>query len=119
MHCLRCFFLFFLIILLTDCTKKDIVQDLVLPADTALDFPRYALVIEPYVTFRDKPSDDGISSSHAREGDVFEIDAIKVETQNDRQVLWVKLKDAGWISSSFIYIYSTKEKAVTASKKLK
>ena len=105
--------------LLTSCTKKDIVENVILPKDTALDFPRYALVIEPYVTFRDKPSDDGITSSHAREGEVFEVDAIKVETQNDSQVLWVKLKDAGWISSIFVRLYSTKEKASTASKKLK
>jgi len=105
--------------LLTACTKKDIVEDLILPADTALDFPQYALIIEPYVTFRDKPSDDGVTSSHAREGEVFEVDAIKVETQNGIQTLWVELKDAGWISSAFIRLYSTKEKAVTASKKLK
>ena len=105
--------------LLVTCTKKDIVEDLNLPADTALDFPQYALIIEPYVTFKDKPSDDGISSSHAREGEVFKINAIKVETQNGKQFLWVELKDAGWISSSFIRLYSTKEKAITASKKLK
>ena len=101
------------------CTKEDVIGNVVFPSDTALDFSRYALVIEPYITFRDKPGDDGIVSSHARLGEIFEIEAIKTEMVRGGHVVWVYLKDAGWITSESVRLYSTKEKAVNASKKIK
>ncbi|MGP1439762.1 MAG: hypothetical protein ACTTJ3_03365 [Treponema sp.] len=111
---------FLIILLLTSCSKKDEIEKVVLPNDTALtDSMQYAVVIEPYVSFRDKPSDDGITSSHARSGEIFEVEAIKAEMKNGKQILWINLKNAGWLTSSSVRLYPTKEKASTASKKLK
>ena len=101
------------------CTKKDIIGDVSFPSDTALDVSRYALVIEPYITFRDKPGDDGVVSSHARLGEIFEIEAIKSEMFRGVHVVWIHLKDAGWVSSESMRLYPTKEKAINASKKIK
>ena len=108
------------ILLLTGCTKKEGFENINLPSDTAItNSMQYAVIIEPYVSFRDKPSDDGITSGHARSGEVFSVEAIKVEMKNGKQILWVNLKDAGWLISSSIRLYSTREKASTAAKKLK
>ena len=114
-------FIFFItIFLLTSCTKKNEIEKIVLPQDTAIAYSmRYAVIIEPYVSFRDKPSDDGITSSHARSGEVFVVEAIKAEMKNGKQILWINLKDAGWLTSSSVRLYATKEKASTAAKKLK
>lgn len=101
------------------CTKKDVIGELNFPSDTALDVSRYALVTEPYITFRDKPSDDGVVSSHARLGEVFEIEAIKSEMVRGVHVVWIHLKDEGWVASDSVRLYSTKEKAINASKKIK
>ena len=112
--------LFLSTLFLSSCTKKDGLENIILPRDTAItNSMQYAVIIEPYVSFRDKPSDDGITSGHARSGEVFSVEAIKSEMKNGKQVLWVNLKDAGWLTSSSVRLYSTKEKAVTASKKLK
>ena len=111
---------FVIISLLLSCKKKEGFEKIILPSDTAItNSMQYAVVIEPYVSFRDKPSDDGITSSHARSGEGFVVEAIKVEMKNGKQILWVNLKDAGWLTSSSIRLYSTREKASTAAKKLK
>ena len=44
---------------------------------------------------------------------------LSIEMKNGKQILWVNLKDAGWLTSSSIRLYATKEKASTAAKKLK
>lgn len=117
---LSLFACFVTFLLLLGCTKKDVIDKVVLPRDTAItNSMQYAVVIEPYVSFRDKPSDDGITSSHARSGEVFVVEAIKAEMKNGKQILWINLKDAGWITSSSVRLYATKEKASTAAKKLK
>ncbi|MGP1438324.1 MAG: hypothetical protein ACTTKH_04555 [Treponema sp.] len=114
------FICFAIILLLIGCTKKDVIEKITLPQDTAINSAmQYAVIIEPYVSFRDKPSDDGITSSHARSGEVFMVEAIKAEMKNGNQILWINLKDAGWLISSSVHLYSTKEKANTAAKKLK
>ena len=108
------------ILLFTNCTKKEDFEKIVLPSDTAItNAMQYAVIIEPYVSFRDRPSDDGITSSHARSGEVFVVEAIKAEMKNGKQMLWINLKDAGWLTSSSVRLYATKEKANTAAKKLK
>ncbi len=117
------FFLIALLILqslIFSCTKEDVIEKVDLPPETAINnVSRYALVIEPYISFRDKPSEDGITSSHARSGEVLEVEAIKLEMKNEVQEIWVELKNAGWVLSSSLRLYPTKEKAITASKKLK
>ena len=102
------------------CAKEDYIESIELPAETAvMDASRYAVIAEPYVTFRDRPKDDGITSSHARSGEVFEVQAIRLEMIAGKQVIWIELKDAGWLTSDSLKLYPSKEKAIVASRKLK
>jgi len=104
----------------SSCTKEDYIENIELPAETAVtDASRYAVVMEPYVTFRDRPQDDGITASHARAGEVLEVQAIKLDMINGKQEMWIELKNAGWIISSSLKLYPTEEKAITAARKLK
>ncbi len=109
-----------MVIVALGCTKRDYIGDIELPEETALtDAVRYAVVMEPYVTFRDMPQDDGITSAHARAGEVFEVQAIKLEMVGGEQVMWVLLKDAGWLVASSLRFYPSKEQATVAARKLK
>lgn len=102
------------------CIREDFINKVDLPSETAIqDAVRYAVVVEPYVTFRDRPQEDGITSSHARAGEVLEVSAIKLEMVNGEQFMWVALKDAGWLTADSLRLYPTKEKALVASRKLK
>jgi len=110
----------FSLLVFVSCTKEDYIESIELPRETAMmDASRYAVVIEPYVTFRDRPRDDGVTSSHARAGEVFEVQAIKLEMVNGEQIRWIFLKEAGWLTSNSLKLYPTKEKAFVASRKLK
>lgn len=114
------FSLAILLMVVVSCTKEDYIENMELPKETAvMDASRYAVVLEPYVTFRDKPQDDGITSSHARAGEVFEVRAIKLEMINGEQVMWVCLENAGWLTSTSLKLYPTEEKAIVAARKLK
>jgi len=102
------------------CTKEDYIEGIELPRETAvMDASRYAVVMEPYVMFRDVPKDDGITSSHARAGEVFEVQAINLDMTSGEQVVWVLLKGAGWILATHLRLYPTEEKARAASRRLK
>ena len=113
-------FILCVVFISSSCTKEDYIENIDLPAETAVtDASRYAVVMEPYVTFRDRPQDDGITASHARAGEVLEVQAIKLDMINGKQEMWIELKNAGWIISSSLKLYPTEEKAITAARKLK
>ena len=111
---------FFLISLsLLSCSKEDPLQTLDLPSDSAMhDANRFALIIETYVSLLDKPGDDGITVSHARKFDVFPVEGLEIVKEDGEQILWVNL-GKGWIQRSSVQLYSSKEKVLTAAKKLK
>lgn len=101
------------------CSDKDAFQRLELPADSAMnDANRFALVIETYISLRDRPGNDGITIAHARKLDVFPVEGLEIVKQNEEQVLWVNL-GKGWVQRSSVQLYSSKEKVLTAAKKLR
>ena len=113
------FFLFFIFLSLLSCSKDDTLQTLDLPPDSAMnDANRFALIIETYVSLLDKPGDDGITVSHARKLDVFPVEGLEIVKEDGEQILWVNL-GKGWIQRSSVQLYSSKEKVLTAAKKLK
>ncbi len=108
-----------LCLLFLSCSKKDNLADLELPSDSAMhDANRYALIIETYISVRDKPGDDGISISHARRLDIFKVEGLEIIHKDNEQILWVNL-GIGWVPRSGLQLYPSWEKANTASKKLK
>ncbi len=101
------------------CSKSNDLADLDLPSDSAMhDANRYALITETYISVRDKPGDDGITISHARRLDIFKIEGLEIIQKDDQQIHWVNL-GVGWVPRSALQLYPSKEKANTASKKLK
>lgn len=112
-------FLFFIFLSLLSCSREDPLQTLDLPPDSAMnDANRFALIIETYVSLLDKPGSDGITVSHARKLDVFPVEGLEIVKEDEEQILWVNL-GKGWIQRSSVQLYSSKEKVLTAAKKLK
>lgn len=108
-----------LFIFILSCSGESPLQTLVLPSDSAMnDANRFALVIETYVSLRDKPGDDGITIAHARRLDVFQVEGLEIINEDGNQTLWVNL-GKGWVQRSGVQLYSSKEKVLTAAKKLK
>ncbi len=106
-------------VLFFSCSKNEGILKLELPEDSAMnDANRYAVIIETYISIRDKPGDDGITTSHARRLDIFKIEGIEIEKKGEEQILWVNV-GSGWVPRSSVQLYSSKEKAETAGKKLK
>lgn len=108
-----------LLIVVVSCSGESPLQTLILPSDSAMnDANRFALVIETYVSLRDKPGEDGITIAHARRLDIFQVEGIEIIKEDGDQTLWVNL-GKGWIQRSSVQLYSSKEKVLTAAKKLK
>ncbi len=79
---------------------------------------RYAVIVEPYVSMRDKPGDSGITIAHARKGDIFSIQGKRIVESGDTRVLWIDL-EKGWVAESCVHLYSGEERAKTAARLLK
>ena len=108
-----------LLIVVVSCSGESPLQTLVLPSDSAMnDANRFALVIETYVSLRDKPGEDGIIIAHARRLDIFQVEGIEIIKEDGDQTLWVNL-GKGWVQRTGVQLYSSKEKVLTAAKKLK
>lgn len=107
------------LIVFFSCNKAESLKDLDLPVDTAMnDANRFALIIDTYVSIRDVPGDEGINIAHARKLDIFPVEGLEITKKDDEQILWVNLGN-GWVQRSSVQLYSTKEKALTAAKRLK
>lgn len=112
------FFILFITFSVLSCSKKNALQDLELPQDSAInDANRFALVTETYVSLRDKPGDDGISIAHARRSEIFPVEGIEIIKTGDTQVLWVNL-GIGWIKRDSIQLYSSKDKVKKAAESM-
>ena len=108
-----------LCMLLLSCTENATLSGVDLPANTAMnDANRYALIIETYVSLRDKPGDNGITIAHARRLDILPITGIEIVQKDEEQILWIDVGE-GWLPRSSVQLYTSKEKALTAAKKLK
>ncbi|CEM62653.1 hypothetical protein DWQ65_04830 [Treponema phagedenis] len=108
-----------LCLLSVSCKKESEFKDIRLPADTAMnDANNFAVIVETYVSFRDKPGDFGITIAHARRKDVFPVKGLDIITKDNNQILWVDLGE-GWVPRSCVQLYSSEAKAITASKNLK
>lgn len=101
------------------CAKNTSLGTLELPSTPVVSTSdRYALVLDPYISLRDQPGAQGVTVSHGRRGEIYEITGKKiVEAQNDNEV-WVNL-GSGWVLSLSVELYSSREKAETAAARFK
>lgn len=106
-------------LLAVSCSGPRSLNGLALPDTPVLAADgRYAVIVEPYVSMRDKPGESGITIAHARKGDIFSVKGKRIVESGDARVLWIDL-DKGWVAESCVHLYSGEERAKTAAKLLK
>lgn len=110
---------FFAALCLTCCVRHADLDAIILPTDSALtDADRYAVIIETYISLKDSPGTDGITVSHARRKEIYEVTGTEFVSRNADSELWVHLTE-GWLQRSCVELYPSKEKAETAAARLK
>lgn len=108
--------LFFFPLFFLQCEKKPLLDQLVLPSDSALhDADRYALITSRYVVLQDSPEEPAIAVGYARRKDIFEVKGITISKKNGEYVLWVNI-GVGWLPRDTVRLYSSEAKARTAAK---
>lgn len=110
--------LFLTFLLFSACDKKESLSSLSFPSTPAVSSKdSYALLIDPYISFRDIPGSGGITMTHGRRGEVYRIVSKQYIGTGASSVLWVEL-EPGWITSSSLLLYSSFERARRASQSL-
>ncbi len=78
---------------------------------------RIALVIDPYISLRDKSGPEGITVAHGRRGEIYDIKGVNLSQTADGMEIWYDL-GAGWVLSSSIRVFSDRSRAESAAKEL-
>lgn len=110
-----------LILLFVSCSKKNDViyfeENDSLSLDPTIS---WAVVVEPYVAFRDEPTWSSSVNEHCRYGDILMIRGCKIldsTTQKSSKETWYYF-DKGWISEISINIYQNRYKAQKRAQEL-
>lgn len=97
------------------CTKnKEIEFDNSFPLATSPNI-EWAVVVEPYVAFRQTTEWDSEILGHCRKGDILQVQGSSVSSEN---VLWYNFIH-GWLPFGTVEIYSNRLRAQTFAKQLK
>lgn len=100
---------------LCSCGNPRSIKSLDLPSTPVIsESDRFALVLDPYVALRDEPGATGITVSHVRRGEVYPITGKRILDEGSTIAIWVDL-GSGWCPVASIELYSSREKAETAS----
>jgi hypothetical protein len=75
---------------------------------------QWAVIIEPYATFRLATSYTSQIAGHGRRGDIHKITGCMTVRLEDREILWYNF-DAGWLPESAVAVYSNRLKAERAA----
>jgi len=114
----KIFLLLVLMMLAAACARHGSLNGIDIPSTPILSSDeRYAVIIEPYVSMRDKPGENGITIAHSRRGDLFTVKGRRILEMGDARILWIDL-GAGWVIESSVQLYSGEDKARTAAKLL-
>ncbi len=115
--CLSCILI--LTALIVSCTRPHTINSLNLPATPEVStVERFALVIDPFISLRDQPGDTGITIAHGRRGEIYPVQGKRIILDGNKNIIWLNLKD-GWALESSVQLYSSPDKAKTASDLLK
>lgn len=89
-------------------------------ADSLTVGEKWAVITEPYASFREDSDYSSLITGHARRGDILLIDGRKYATdpKTKKTTVWYKIQD-GWIAESSIQIFDNKLKATKAVSELK
>ncbi len=101
---------------LVSCGRVDSLSSLSLPSTPAISTAdRFAVIVDPYVSLRDEPGASGITVSHCRKGEIFEVSGKRIVETDGKNEVWVYL-GGGWIAQSSVVLFSSRGRALTASK---
>jgi len=110
--------LLLIIFLISSCSKQRTIHTLDFPPTPMVSATeRFALVIDPYISMRDTPGDNGITIAHGRRGEIFPVLGKRLLRAGKNNYVWVDL-GKGWVIASSIQFFSSPEKAQSASKGL-
>lgn len=98
--------------------KRDGLETLSFEASSVISAQnRIALVIDPYISLRDKSGPDGITIAHGRRGEIYGITGVELVEAEKGLETWYNLGN-GWVSSSSIRVFSDRSKAQSAASEL-
>lgn len=95
------------------CQRHKIVFDESEPLALIPDV-QWALVKEPYSSFRESPTWESHGNSHCRKGDILCI----IGKLENEEGIWYKFQD-GYLPQEVLEVYSNRYKALSAEKELK
>jgi hypothetical protein len=105
------------VLCVSSCLRGMSIKTIDLPSTPEISMSeRYALVLDPYISLRDQPGEKGITVSHGRRGEIYEITGKKILENGNENTVWVNLGN-GWVNQSSVDLYSSREKAVTAAQR--
>jgi len=109
----------YFVLCVLSCSRHTGLDTITLPSDSALkDADRFAVIIETYISLKDRPGPSGIIISHARRKEIYEVKGTEFVSKNSDSELWIHLS-GGWLKHSCVELYPSKEKAETAAARLK
>jgi len=89
-----------------------------LPVDSPMNnADAYVVIMQPYVSLKDNPGKNGISVGYVRKKEVYQVKGKEFVPKDTGTELWVHIAN-GWLARSCVEFYSSKSKAVTASKEM-
>jgi len=105
------------ITVLTGCSKKkeEIIEfDSTYPLALAPDV-KWAVVTEPYASFKENCDWNSLTEGHCRKGDIFQVTGNSRDKDNE---VWYKF-ESGWLPQSCLSVYSNRYKALSVSESIK
>lgn len=100
---------------LASCARNVSLKTLDLPSTPIISTnERFALVLDPYISLRDQPGESGITVSHGRRGEIYEVTGKRIVENGKDNTVWVNIGN-GWVIAASVELYSSREKALTAS----
>ncbi len=77
----------------------------------------WAVITEPYASFRSEPSFEAETVTHGRRGDIMKVQGRQLFSRAKKQTVWYQF-EGGWLPDVSVNIYSNRLKARTASDSL-
>lgn len=107
-----------IILLVASCSRTHEISGITFESTPIISTAeRFALIIDPYISLRDQPGNSGITVSHARRGEIFDISGKRYVSTEHGAIVWFNI-GKGWISSVSVQVFSSRSRANTAANSL-
>lgn len=97
------------------CSRESSIRTLAFSSTPVISTAeRFALLVDPYISMRDQPGEDGITIAHGRRGEIYPVNGKRIIQTGKSNVIWIDL-GSGWVPETTVQLYSSQEKAHTAA----